>query len=131
MPGMSGLNTSRTRHPAWRTLVGLMLVLFAFRAMVPAGFMLGFSSEHGGHFGLVLCPGTTTASHGDHPDQQQALELCPFDLVTSQAILIPTLPLDPAPHPAYSTLAHARASAMPALMQGPPLGARAPPLRLG
>lgn len=131
MLAMIALPASRIRPPIRRALIGLMLVLFAFRAMVPDGFMLDFSQEQSGHFGMVLCTGTVTVSHDGHPEQQQATSLCPFDLVTSQAILLSALPLDPAPNHTYATLAHVDALAMPALVQGPPLGARAPPLRLG
>lgn len=108
-----------------------MLVLFALRAMVPSGFMLDVNPEQGNHFGMVLCTGTITVSHGDHIDPQQTSSLCPFDLVTSQAFLIPALSLDSAPTRIHTTLAHANAPVMPASMQGPPLGARAPPSRLG
>lgn len=132
MSGMVSSNANRFNSSPWRTVMGVLLVMFVFRSMIPAGFMPGASPAQTGHFGLILCSGINTpaASHDSHPDQQ-ATSHCPFDLIASKAFLIPQLSLNPAPGHIYTELTPVTEFAWHAVVRRSPLGARAPPAPLG
>jgi len=126
--------------PAWRMLVCLAIVALLGRAAIPAGYMPGASPAHGGKVALALCSGSgavfdvllDVSGKPDHSGHAYTGLDCPFGVMASQAAMPAPPPqagrMPPAaPHAATP----ATRRALPPLPPlGPPLGSRAPPLRL-
>jgi hypothetical protein len=113
---------------------GLVLALAAitFKAFLPPGFMFG---EQSGQVGVVLCTiDGATLSHDvgepQKPTQGSAGQQCPF-AVASAAAFAPTIIEASAPSEAAFVVAAATplAERPAALLIGPPLPARGPPLQ--
>ena len=120
----------------------LTLALFALRALVPVGYMPDLGAARDGQVRVVLCTGygsksvLVDESGAPVEDQGEAKRGgagdCPFGAAPAAALIAP----DPAAALAFYDLRQAflspdDASASLPLAQGPPLGQRAPPIRLG
>ena len=119
----------------------LTLALFALRALVPVGYMPDFAAAADGQVRIVICTGFGSKSIlvdeagnpvADQDDSQPGYGDCPFGTASGAAFLTP----EPAVAPVHAGLAKgfvppAGAQALPPPAQGPPLGQRAPPIRLG
>ncbi|MPY75766.1 MAG: DUF2946 domain-containing protein [Alphaproteobacteria bacterium] len=123
----------------------LTLALFALRALVPVGYMPDFGTNRAtaadGQVRIVICTGFGSKSilvdeagnpAADQDDSQPGHGDCPFGTASGAAFLTP----EPAMAPVHAGLAKgfvppAGAQALPPPAQGPPLGQRAPPIRLG
>lgn len=142
---MSMFRHFRPTRAARQVLLGLAMLAFVLRALVPAGFMPGMDAGHGGPLVLMLCnaAGEETSLALDFSDlvaekdhgadsERMSSQDCPFGMVAAQAML-PTADI-------VLQLASVAASELPVAFyfgpwpisaQGPPLGSRAPPTHLG
>lgn len=131
----------------WRRLARLTLLLFVLRALLPTGFMPDLDLLKRGGFQIVLCTAQGPVSvavdedgkpldpDGDHDRHDPAdafAKDCPFGTAFAKAFDVPTLVAT-----AVLALPAAVATVAPRPLdlrpppQGPPLGSRAPPIRLG
>ena len=124
----------------------VMLLALALRALVPSGFMPDASALRDGRLEMAFCSGSgvqtvviDTHHHdqgapasGDMPHQQSQSNDCPFSVLSA----LPAMPaMDPAPVGLPLLLSPILAApyvapAFAAILQGPPLGSRAPPFHL-
>ncbi len=121
---------------SWRRLAAAVLLAFLFKAMIPAGYM-PVAAGPAGAPAMTLCISglpagvikTLALNHADPSAEPQPLH-CVFASLAGQAAL---------PHAAMAALAqlfyamHPQPAwpssfDFPALVRGPPLGARAPPV---
>ena len=134
------ISVRRTLEAAWQALLCLVLLAFACRAVVPAGYMPGLSEQNG--FAMTFCTaqgvvttlwvGSSDAAGKTSQDDHAVGLDCPFGLLLAQA----ALPDQDAPLPAgvvtYRPVSfqppYRALPPLPAL--GPPLGSRAPPASL-
>jgi hypothetical protein len=137
----------RFPHPrsAWRCLLGLAMLAFVLRALVPAGFMPGMVAGHSGPLVLMLCnaAGEETSmaldfrdlvGDKDHGagDERMSSQDCPYGMVAAQAMLPTADMVLQVASVTVSTLPVAfYFGPWPISAQGPPLGSRAPPTHLG
>jgi hypothetical protein len=123
-----------------RWIARLLLVLFALRAAIPAGYMPDADALRDGRFEVVVCTptglktilvsfdeGGGAPSDNGSQDAQTADE-CPFQTVVAKALIAPeaigaALPRRARPPVHADGADHAGPSTVP----GPPLGPRAPP----
>ena len=131
------------RAPTLRVLAArLTLALFALRALVPVGYMPDLAAARDGQVRIVICTGygsksvvvdeSGTPVEGQDEAKHGAAGDCPFGAAPAVALAVP----DPAAVLALPDLRQAfhtpnDASALLPPAQGPPLGQRAPPIRLG
>lgn len=119
----------------------LTLALFALRALVPVGYMPDLAAAGDGQVRIVICTGygsksilvdETGAPADDRGTSQPGHGDCPFGTASGAAFLAPEPALAPL-HPvlAQGFLPPAGAQSLTPPAQGPPLGQRAPPIRLG
>lgn len=127
------------RHASiWR----FVLLLFALRALVPAGFMPDFSAAQGGRFALAFCtangPKTRVVDLVSSASKDDAAKSgshgvageCSFGV--SAAPALPAIATVALPAAARVPAAHVSAPLLTASTpRGPPLGSRAPPALLG
>jgi len=126
-------------------LLGLALLAFVLRALVPMGFMPGMDAHHGHQVVLTLCNpageeraftldlGDEVAQATDHTqDEGMSAQHCPYCLASAQAML-PTadIVLHVASVAASDVPLAVYTGPSPISAQGPPLGSRAPPTHLG
>ncbi|QEI07686.1 DUF2946 domain-containing protein [Pigmentiphaga aceris] len=146
-PIRAWLRTPRPAYAVRQYLLGLALLAFVLRALMPMGFMPGMDAHHGNQVVLMLCnpAGVETAfvldigdSHAQadaastQDDQGMSMQNCPFCMATSQAMLptadivlhVASLATSDVPVAVY-------VGPSPITAQGPPLGSRAPPAHLG
>ena len=131
------------RDRDWHRLARLTLVLFALRALLPVGFMPDLGLLKQGGFQIVLCtaqgPATVTVDADGNPQTPDGTPAdaafakdCPFGTAFGKAFALPAvvaaLPLLAA---ADAVLARFLPLDLRPPAQGPPLGSRAPPTRLG
>lgn len=131
-----------TRIALWQALLGLTVIAFLCRAIIPVGYMPETPSESGRSFAMTLClggGGTTVmqVSLSDDgagtPDNAVSPD-CPYGLCVGQSWLPerPSLALAGIVDFPLALPVAARNNALPPLPAlGPPLGSRAPPLNLG
>ena len=147
IPRMSLVRILRPARAVRQYLLGLALLAFVLRALVPMGFMPGMDAHHGNQFVLMLCnpAGVESAYTLDlghefaqaDKDQTQgdggmSAQNCPFCLATAQAMLPTTdIVLHVAALVASDVPVAVYAGPSPITAQGPPLGSRAPPTHLG
>lgn len=120
----------------------LTLALFALRALVPVGYMPDLGAARDGQVRVVLCTGygsksvLVDESGAPVEDQDEAKHGaagdCPFGAAPAAALI----GAEPAaalaiPDLKQASLAPGDASVLLPPAQGPPLGQRAPPVRLG
>jgi hypothetical protein len=114
-------------------LARAMMILFALRALVPAGVMPDLGALGGWQLNFVIC-----TAHGDTempvaPDSGAPQKLpgadCPFGMTLAKSLALPSLLVLELPSLAQSRFVPATAFAglLPPPL-GPPLGSRAPPL---
>ncbi|MFT0531698.1 hypothetical protein ACMHYJ_02540 [Castellaniella hirudinis] len=128
-------NPTGKRKNAWQILLCLTLLALLFRAAFPTGYMPGLSGPGGGALTVALCTGYEQApvrGHDDAPHHDGTHQVCLFSAVAAQAIV------PGAGTPAIAALAQAvipphpdGIAPLPVPIFGPPLGPRAPPVRLG
>lgn len=142
---MSLVRILRPVHVVRQYLLGLALLAFVLRALVPMGFMPGMDAHHGHQVVLMLCNpageesavtmdlGDELAQATDHTqDQGMSAQHCPYCLASAQAMLptadivlhVASLAVSDVPLAVYT-------GPSPISAQGPPLGSRAPPTHLG
>ena len=119
----------------------LTLALFALRALLPVGYMPDVGAAADGQVRIVLCTGfgskTVLVDAAGKPVEDADTDTpghddCPFGTATASAFLPPTPAVAPVRTvSAQDFLAPGESRAMPPPAQGPPVGPRAPPLRLG
>jgi hypothetical protein len=127
----------------------LAICVLSLRAFVPTGFMPSVEALRDGRFEMTICSGAggmrtvlvdangdlVKAPHGSEgqDDPSMHLEQCPFGALGSLMAMPSVAPMViGAAMIVRSLLLARRDTALPALpAQGPPLGSRAPPLRLG
>jgi len=142
---MSLVRTLRPVRVVRQYLLGLALLAFVLRALVPMGFMPGMDAHHGNQVVLMLCnpageESTFTldlddelAQAADHTqDEGMSAQHCPYCLASAQAML-PTadIVLHVASVAASDVPLAVYTGPLPISAQGPPLGSRAPPTHLG
>ncbi len=131
------------RAPVVRSLAAqLTLALFALRALVPVGYMPELAAARDGQVRVVLCTGYGSKSvlvdeSGTPVEDQGSAKHgaggdCPFGAAPASALVVP----NPAaalglPDAWQAFLTPEEASTLLPPAQGPPLGQRAPPVRLG
>lgn len=125
---MRGQSEHLRTDPAVRLAVGLLLLVFFLRALIPAGFMPDAKALADGHFELVICtPGGPDSADGDAQEKWAGAD-CPYHFSFSQALV--TVTPVPVAVEFASRAAHGFAAASNILLPpalGPPLGSRAPP----
>lgn len=119
----------------------LTLALFALRALVPAGYMPDLAAAGDGQVRIVICTGYGSKSilvdeTGAPADDQNADRSghgdCAFGTVSGAAFLAPEPAMAPLhPELVRDFLPPVSAQSLTPPVQGPPLGQRAPPIRLG
>ena len=135
------------RDTDWRRLARLTLVLFALRALLPTGFMPDLDLLKQGAFQIVLCtaqgpvsvavdddgkPLDHDADHGGHDPADAFAKDCPFGTAYAKAFDVPVAMAAAVPYvPASVSPPGPQPLDLRPPPQGPPLGSRAPPLRLG
>jgi hypothetical protein len=130
------------RGAARRIIARLILLLFVGQALVPAGFMPDPDALRAGRIDLVICtaaglagPGADAATHAPPSSGNTGKsdrKDCPYHTVASKVLVLS----GEAPLPVFYDLRSEPlpadgAAHMLAAAQGPPLGSRAPPSRLG
>lgn len=134
------LNGSNKR--VWQALLCLTLFALLFRAAFPAGYMPTLSSQGSGTFTVTPCikhegppriPVSLRDDASQAPDHDGTEHLCPFCAVVSQAIIpgIATLIVATAITHEITLPLPDGVKPLSALIAGPPLGSRAPPVLLG
>lgn len=142
---MSLVRIPRPVRAVRQYLLGLALLAFVLRALVPMGFMPGMDAHHGNQIVLMLCnpAGEESAFTLDlsdevaqtsdrSQDEGMSTQHCPYCLATAQAMLptadivlhVASLAASDVPLAVYT-------GPSPISAQGPPLGSRAPPAHLG
>lgn len=116
-------------------LAHVLLLAFACRALIPAGFMPDFGAISKGVFKVVICSGSgnkVVALDADgkpaHSGGAHAHQPCAFSGLA--AVAVPDLGLD-RHAPVYAQVATLKANAataQPPTRAGPVLGSRGPPL---
>ncbi|MFN4089558.1 MAG: DUF2946 family protein [Alphaproteobacteria bacterium] len=135
---------SRTLTARWRMLAHATLLLFALRTLIPVGFMPDPGLLKQGELQIVLCtaqgPTTVTVDTAGNPVDPTSPDPtgpafasdCPFGTASAKAAALPATPTTPAPGAlAASAPPPAPAFGLRPPAHGPPLGSRAPPIRLG
>ncbi|MEQ1672187.1 MAG: DUF2946 family protein [Hyphomicrobium sp.] len=129
----------RAMNPeSWgRWLCHLLILAFALRALIPAGFMPAFTAAPDGGFKVVICTSTgiqtlllNVLDDGGAPPGQhsgQAGEACAFSGMSSVSLpQIASVDIAFGPLPVASWASH-RAHVLPPVRAGPVLGSRGPP----
>lgn len=135
--------TQRKSINGWQGFLCLALLAFFCRSAIPTGYMPTLSAGKGVAVALTLCTahgGTQTllldlqSKNNEPAENAPANQACPFGLVMShgvlpvQALLILTTTVWQQ-RPVLVAERNRSLPPLPAL--GPPLGSRAPPVRLG
>jgi hypothetical protein len=127
-----------------RLFMWLMAVILVLRALMPTGFMPDVGAMQGSRFEVAFCTGTGSVKsftiesagapgHSSDSDKAERSASCPFSIMNA-AVAMPSadLHLDGIPLLAWITSVEFRQSRhVKMLVQGPPLGSRAPPSTLG
>ena len=117
-----------------RRLARLTIVLFALRALLPAGFMPDLGALGAGHLDLVLCtaqPSAPAAPDSEVPvaPQKPPGADCPFGMALVKSFVAPIVPALPQRLARADLVMPAQTGAeLVPPSQGPPLGSRAPPV---
>ena len=134
--------SSRAWLGAGGRLAHLLLVLFAFRAMIPVGYMPDPAALQDGRFEIVVCtpaglktvtvaPDKAGPADAEAPSSENLSATdCPFHLVLAKALVLPDhigVPLD-WEHASAPVVAPTLISVLRPALLGPPLGSRAPPI---
>lgn len=123
-----------------RWLAHLLLLAFALRALIPAGYMPDFTVAAHGAFKVVICSAASSSpiqvdlldGSGSPTDQTEkhskhASDICAFTGIA--AIALPDLQIEPLLLLEFAAIAltYPLAVTLPPVRAGPALGARAPP----
>jgi hypothetical protein len=134
--------TSLIRGRTGRFAAHALLLLFALRAILPAGYMPDLGALRDGQVQIVICTGSGTQAlfvdESGHPveapDQSghAAAGDCAFATATATAFAL-TMVAAVVGKPSFTDgfLASTDMAALTPPAQGPPLGSRAPPILLG
>lgn len=121
-------------RPARKWIAAILLVSFALRAIIPAGYMPDFGALSSGEFKTVICHGSnTTLASTDVPavpakSSQHAHQPCAFSGLAAVTLAsIDIGPFDPVFAWVSKLGVFAGGNLTPALA-GPVLGSRGPPL---
>jgi len=118
-----------------RLLARATIILFALRALVPAGFMPDLGALGAGHLDIMLC-----TAPGDVPVARDPGEIpaaphkspgadCPFGVALVKSFVAPVASALPPRVARVDVVTHTEfAAGFPPPSQGPPLGSRAPPV---
>jgi hypothetical protein len=123
-------------------LLCMLALAMAMRAMIPAGFMPDMDALRHGKIEMTLCTAggafkTATVDFTKHaPDQphpDHATAACVFSALNQYVLDLPAPTMQAMVAQLFAVLAPAQYGTVPARTPafGPPLGARAPPVRLG
>ena len=117
-----------------RFVARLTIILFALRALLPAGFMPDLGALGAGHLDLVLCtaqPGASAVPNSGAPvaPQKSPGADCPFGTALVKSLLVPVASAVPSAFfPAVIIAPPDSTGGLVPSSQGPPLGSRAPPI---